>query len=93
MRYAHKVRNAMRRYRLTLDEFERLWVLQGGLCALCGEPAKDKNTLVIDHCHSTGVVRGFIHRTCNLLIGYADENSNLLEKAIAYIKKHKEVSK
>jgi hypothetical protein len=44
---------------------------QGGLCCLCKEPidlaiAKEG---VIDHDHSTGEVRGVLHRWCNGQLG------------------------
>lgn len=45
----------------------RLLQQQGGVCPLCNR-AIDltiKGELVLDHCHTTGRVRGALHRSCN----------------------------
>lgn len=44
---------------------------QGGLCPLCGEPLDftikgvTGDSVVVDHCHITGRIRGALHRSCN----------------------------
>lgn len=44
---------------------------QGGLCPLCGEPLDftikgvTGDSVVVDHCHNTGRIRGALHRSCN----------------------------
>lgn len=43
---------------------------QGGLCAVCTKPVDVKTTgrssdYVADHCHTTGEIRGVLHRSCN----------------------------
>lgn len=52
-----------------LDSTKRkvLYEKQGGFCAFCGDPLKSK--FHIDHDHLTGVVRGLVHPTCNLMLG------------------------
>ena len=44
---------------------------QGGVCPLCGKPIDltIKGEMVIDHDHSTGRVRGALHRSCNAAEG------------------------
>ena len=37
-----------------------------GRCAVCGD---DGRRLVVDHCHDTGLVRGYLCRSCNVLEG------------------------
>lgn len=41
------------------------------LCALCGTPIDPgvKGELVVDHDHSTGLIRGVLHRSCNAAEG------------------------
>lgn len=39
-----------------------LWEWQDGRCAWCGY---DRESLVVDHCHMTGLVRGLLCRGCN----------------------------
>lgn len=43
---------------------------QGGLCAVCNKSIDVKtrgrsSDYALDHCHSTGEVRGVLHRSCN----------------------------
>jgi hypothetical protein len=40
---------------------EKLWLWHAGRCAICGELRK----LVEDHCHQSGLVRGFLCHSCN----------------------------
>lgn len=63
--------------RLTLSQL-RLWRvqelgIQGGRCALCGQPL-DITEAVADHNHTTGELRGVIHRSCNSLLGVLENN-------------------
>jgi hypothetical protein len=46
---------------------------QGGACALCGESVSDGEA-VTDHDHTTGVVRGVLHRGCNAMLGHIENN-------------------
>lgn len=51
----------------------RLLAEQGGKCALCKQPCvADK--AVLDHCHSEGMIRGVLHRSCNSLLGKLENN-------------------
>lgn len=45
----------------------RLLQQQGGVCPLCNKSIdlSIKGELVLDHCHTTGRVRGALHRSCN----------------------------
>lgn len=50
-------------------------------CALCGEPGQH-----IDHCHTTGRVRGHLCNNCNKGLGHFKDNPDTLLKAIEYLK-------
>jgi hypothetical protein len=41
-----------------------------GRCALCGEPGRPGDRLVVDHSHQTGLVRGWIHDGENVAEGH-----------------------
>lgn len=45
---------------------------QQGLCALCLDPID--GDAVLDHDHSTGLVRRVLHRGCNCLLGKIERN-------------------
>jgi len=44
-----------------------------------------KMRLGLDHCHSTGVFRGWLCSKCNAGLGFFGDNLAGLEKAIAYL--------
>lgn len=47
---------------------------QDGLCAVCSTPITDKDPAVADHDHTTGQMRGVLHRSCNSLAGVIENN-------------------
>lgn len=81
-----KLRIDLRQYGLNIDGYFHLLKKQGGGCAICGLPDNSNGRrLYVDHCHETGVVRGLLCSTCNLMIGYAKEDRELLQRAVAYL--------
>ena len=78
------------RYGITRDEVAAMHARQGRVCAICGKEipltgASRTELAVVDHCHSTGKVRGLLCRPCNLLIGHAGDSTKILSAAIAYL--------
>ena len=50
-----------------------LWDKQGGVCKLCGIPLEYVNRRThLDHCHSTGRIRGFLCQDCNHGVGHVE---------------------
>lgn len=78
------------KYGITLEEFEILLAHQGEVCAICLEKDNDKRylKLCVDHNHKTGKIRGLLCQNCNRALGSFKESINVLEKAIAYLKKY-----
>ena len=72
---------------LTLDEYDEMWNEQGGVCAICEEPQKNRK-LAVDHDHDTGEVRGLLCTSCNLGIGNLKDSIDILESAINYLGKY-----
>jgi hypothetical protein len=40
---------------------------------------------VVDHCHSTGVIRGILCSNCNAILGIALDNPEILRRAANYL--------
>lgn len=74
-----------RNYGISLDEYEELFKLQDGVCAICHKPDL-RRRLCVDHDHKTGVVRGLLCDSCNNGLGRFGDEPLLLEAALAYLK-------
>jgi hypothetical protein len=80
-----------RRYGIKLDEYDELFTSQKGLCAICHNPPKGIHSsgrahiLHVDHCHTTGKIRGLLCTACNQALGMFKEDIGILKKAMEYI--------
>ena len=73
-------------YGLTVEQYGTILASQGGVCAICQGPGKDRH-LAVDHCHQTGVVRGLLCRPCNTAIGQLGDTAEHLQRAADYLRK------
>lgn len=71
-----------RLYNLAQEDYERLASIQGG-CAICKDPERK---LVIDHCHTTDLVRGLLCSQCNSALGLFKDDPKILQAATDYLK-------
>jgi hypothetical protein len=88
----YKKRSHLRyNYDMTLEEYNEMFQSQNGRCAICktDKPLGPKNVkfFSIDHCHTTGFVRGLLCSKCNHGLGQFNDNVDLLKEAIAYLEK------
>lgn len=80
-------KRAAKIYGISYDQVVSMREQAGGYCQICGrEGIKHHSRLVIDHCHSTGKVRGLICSKCNTILGYCDDNPDILNKLSTYLK-------
>lgn len=68
-----------------LKEYEAVFELQGGVCAICKKPEKDNRRLSVDHCHETGAFRGLLCNRCNRGLGLFLNSPQNLISAAAYL--------
>lgn len=89
-------------YGLSKSDYLGLILSHNNMCAICGitpeeqtekirkdSRLKKKKNLCIDHDHKTNKVRGLLCASCNLGLGYLEDDINLLKKAIQYLEKYK----
>ena len=79
-----------KKYGITLDDYDRMLAEQNGVCKICSQECDhpqrvNSRTLSIDHCHTTGKVRGLLCNKCNSLLGWARDDISILQKAIEYL--------
>jgi Autographiviridae endonuclease VII len=85
--YENKIK-LMHRYGLTVSEFNEILSKQGNVCAICGSNnwgTNGNNRPVIDHCHDSNVIRGFLCVTCNAMLGSAKNSPKILRLAADYL--------
>lgn len=88
----HREAHLRRRFGMTLEEYDALLKKQDNACAICKKQHaqhRPGTNLPIDHCHTTGKVRGLLCDFCNQGIGSLMDSPELLRAAADYLEKHK----
>jgi|tagenome__1003787_1003787.scaffolds.fasta_scaffold20485624_2 hypothetical protein len=68
-------------YGMTAEQYRQMHEAQDGRCAVC----RKRKKLVVDHCHVRLKVRGLLCRDCNLLLGNAHDDVQVLARATEYL--------
>jgi hypothetical protein len=94
-------RQLKRRYNLTLNQYELMYIQQGKVYWICkAHSNNDKTRLCVDHDHlccpgekSCGrCVRGLICQSCNLMIANGRDTVEFLQQGIKYLEHFKAIS-
>lgn len=73
-------------YGLTSDDYNDMFIEQGGSCAICGTHQSElKRKLAVDHCHKTNINRGLLCDACNTALGLMKENPDIMRNMIKYL--------
>lgn len=83
LRCSHRLLDVQKKYGLSKEVFLAVKAAQEGKCKICNEKA----SLVVDHDHSTGAVRGLICGFCNVMLGLARDDTEVLREAARYLEK------
>lgn len=57
----------------------------GDTCEICAQPPNGRGRLHFDHCHTTGVFRGWICHSCNIVLGHVKDSPARLQALINYL--------
>lgn len=72
------------------------WQVQGcpeptrpepAVCECCGKANSDGRALSLDHCHISGVFRGWLCGACNLGLGKLGDTVESVQRALDYLKR------
>ena len=76
-----------RKYGISVEQYKEMFTAQQGQCAICGttDPGHTRTNFCVDHCHSSGKVRGLLCNSCNTAIGKFNVDIERIHKAIAYL--------
>lgn len=80
-------RDIRKRYGLEWVDYDDLVQEQEGRCAICRDPFNDDDT--VDHCHTTGKVRGLLCSHCNKGLGFFKDSVLSLFRAVQYLTRGK----
>ena len=83
----YRIHNLMAFHGLSVEQYDKMFEEQNGLCKICGLPEINRR-LAVDHNHNTGKIRGLLCTKCNNAIGCLDVDSFgtlNLQKAIGYL--------
>jgi len=83
-----KVKNAdmKKMHGITLEDYQAIKLSQDNSCAICKKHEdEEKLALALDHCHTTGKIRGLLCSNCNKALGLFKDNKDFLKSAITYL--------
>jgi hypothetical protein len=88
-----KNENLVRRYGITLKQFNEILTNQGNVCKIC---SRDSKRFVIDHDHACcdtkktcgKCIRGIICENCNRALGLVEDSIEILNNMIRYLKEN-----
>lgn len=81
--------NLRQNYRgFSSQDYEALFIKQGGACAVCGK--QTKRHLHVDHDHATGAVRGLLCGDCNAALGHLHDSPEIIRRLLQYISRQSE---
>jgi len=73
-----------RKYGVTKELLNEMYSEQNSLCKICNKPPNVNKKLHVDHCHTTGKIRGLLCAQCNWFLGKVDRDPNVLKNLIKY---------
>lgn len=82
----------LHRYGLTPEQFRTMYESQNGQCMICRRELIDRghSGLQVDHSHTNNKVRALLCANCNRGLGQFCESTELLERAISYLRSYEE---
>ncbi len=77
-------------YGTTIEQYDKMFEKQKGVCIICGKKEIRKNQhgvtrLSIDHDNQTGKVRGLLCSSCNIFLGHFEKNQHLILQVFGYL--------
>lgn len=88
----HVRASMLRRYGLTMEQYDAMLARQGGICAACSRPETRRingivTRLAVDHCHATGKVRGLLCANCNTAVGHLRDDPQAAYGVARYLER------
>jgi hypothetical protein len=91
IRNPEKCKNARlkKEFGISIDEYYKKLAKQKKVCAICSKSCSSGKNLAVDHCHTSGRIRGLLCGKCNLGLGLFKDDVILLDTAKKYLLKYR----
>ena len=91
-KHNNSLEKRVKKFGIEVYEYNMMVAKQRNCCAICKKPKEQfegrGNNFHIDHCHTSGKVRGLLCSNCNTGLGQFKDNIKSLENAIQYLKQN-----
>lgn len=80
-------RRLIENYGITAEEYWQIYQFQGGCCYICRRATgTGRKKLSVDHCHTTGFVRGLLCGPCNRdVVGHLRDDPAAFQRGVVYL--------
>lgn len=86
-----------RTYNMSIEDFDRLYEEQGGICAVCSESIPRTHKVYVDHDHACcpkgkscgSCIRGLLCLRCNTTLGKLADDADLIRAMLGYVLQHR----
>ena len=73
-----------RNYGISIEAYDAMVIKHNNKCAICHQEHK-RRPLNVDHCHTTGKVRGLLCDKCNMALGLLNDSKELINNLGKYL--------
>lgn len=77
--------NIKLKFGINVNQYQLMLKEQNGACYICN--TSESRDLAIDHCHTTGKVRGLLCSKCNTALGLLKDDVALFDRAKEYLQR------
>lgn len=81
-----------KKYGISCEKYDEMLHEQDYKCYIC-QKHEDKldRSLAVDHCHTTGKVRGLLCGNCNRFLGQINDDLDTAKRLVKYLAKNKDI--
>lgn len=84
----YRRRHLRKTFDMSEEEYASMASAQNNLCRICKSPERSARRLAIDHCHTSGKIRGLLCNPCNRGIGLLKDSPEIIRAAAVYLDLH-----
>jgi hypothetical protein len=75
-------------YGISTDVYDQMCSDQNNACAICGRPCRTGKRLAVDHDHETEKVRGLLCISCNVHLGWYENNVEAVQEYLLHVSRY-----